>query len=202
MCYHCATNPSIHHCCHRVAAISSPLSHHGVTFTVTSSWFRRCHYNVAFIVTLLQCRCRSRVIVVPSLSHCCSFVVAIMVSPSSLHCCGFVVAVVVSPSHLSRFCCHCCGVAFVSVAVLSSLSRCCLRHRIVTVSSSSRCCLHRRIVVVLSSRFHRRHRRVAFIVTLSWCSLPFIITVVVSPLSLHRHGVVIVVLLSLLQCHF
>src|SRR6267142_1169876 len=131
MCYHCATNPSIHHRCCRIAAILSPLSHHGVTFTVTSSQFRHCHCNVAFIIALLQCRCHSRVVVVPSLSHCRGFVVAIMVSPSSSHCCGFVVAVVVSPLHLSQFRHCCCGVTFVSVAVLSSPSRCCLRCRIV-----------------------------------------------------------------------
>src|SRR6267142_716248 len=118
-------------------------------------------------------RNNSRVIAVPSLSHCRGFVVAIMVSPSSSHCRGFVIAIMVSPSHLSRFCRRCCGVTFVSVAVLSSPSRCCLRRHIVTVSSSSRCCLHRRIVAVSSSRFHRRRRRVAFIVTLSQCSLPF-----------------------------
>src|SRR6267142_2347689 len=117
MCYHCATNPSIHHRCHHVAAVLSPLSHHGVTFTVTSSQFCRCHCNVAFIVALLRCRCRSRIVAVPSLSHCRGFVIAIMVSLLSSHCCGFVVAIVVSPSHLSRFCCRHCGVAFV-VALL------------------------------------------------------------------------------------
>src|SRR6266850_1722592 len=157
MCYHCATNPSIHHCCRHIAAVLSPLSHHGVTFTVTSLRFCRCHCDVAFIVALLRCHCRSRVIAVPSLSHCRGFVIAIMVSPSSSHCCGFVVAVVVSPSHLSRFCHRCCGVAFVSVAVLSSPSRCCLRHHIVTVLLLSWCCLHRCIVAVLLSRFHHRH---------------------------------------------
>src|SRR5882672_4545106 len=117
MCYHCATNPSILHCCCHVAAVSSLLSHHGVTF----------------IVALLRCRCCSCVVVVPSLSHCHGFVIAVMVSPSSSHCCGFVVAIVVSPSHLSQFCRRCCGVAFVSVMVSSSLSWCCLHRRIVTV---------------------------------------------------------------------
>src|SRR6267142_2518187 len=97
MCYHCATNPSIHHCCRCVATISSLLSHHGVTFTVTSSWFHRCHCDVTFIVALLWCRCRSCVVAVPSLSHCRGFVVAVMVSPLSLHCHGFVVAVMVLP---------------------------------------------------------------------------------------------------------
>src|SRR6267142_1108207 len=166
MCYHCATNPSIHHCCCRITAVSSPLSHHGVTFTVMSSQFRRCHCDVTFIITLLRCRCRSRVVAVPSLSHCCGFVVAIMVSPSSSHCRGFVIAVMVSPSHLSQFCRRCCGVAFVLVAVLSSPSWCCLCRRIVMVSSSSRCCLHHCIVAVSSSQFHCRHCGVAFIIAL------------------------------------
>ena len=142
MCYHCATNPSIHHHCHHVAAVSLLLSHHGVTFTVTSLRFRRCHCDVAFIIALLQCHCRSRVIAVPSLSHYRGFVVAVMVSLSSSHCCGFVVAIMVSPSHLSWFRRRCCGVAFVSVAVSSSPSWCCLCRRIVTVLSLSRCCLH------------------------------------------------------------
>src|SRR6267142_324192 len=144
MCYHCATNPSIHHCCRRITAVSSPLSHHGVTFTVMSSQFHRCHCDVAFIITLLRCHCRSCVIAVPSLSHCRGFVVAIMVSPLSSHCRGFVIAVMVLPLHLSRFCHRCYGVAFVSVAVSSLLSWCCLHHRIVTVLSSLWCCLHRR----------------------------------------------------------
>src|SRR6267142_1369680 len=137
MCYHCATNPSIHHCCHRVTAVSSPLSHHGVTFTVMSSRFRRCHCNVAFIIALLQCHCRSCVVAVPSLSHCRGFVVAVMVSLSSSHCHGFVVTVVVSPLHLSRFRHRCYGVAFVSVAVSLSPSWCC---QLRTFSAKSRSC--------------------------------------------------------------
>src|SRR6266850_2160193 len=161
MCYHCATNPSIHHHCCRVTAISSLLSHHGVTFTVTSSRFRCCHCDVTFIVALLQCRCRSHIVAVPSLSHCHGFVVTVMVSPSSSHCCGFVVAVVVSPSHLSWFHHHCCGVTFVSVTVSSSPSWCCLCRCIVTVSLSSQCCLHCRIVAVF----------VAISSSLSWCRL-------------------------------
>src|SRR6267142_2436735 len=151
MCYHCATNPSIHHCCHHVAAVSSPLSHHGVTFTVTSSRFCHCHCNVTFIVALLRCHCHSHVVVVPSLSHCC----------------GFVVTIVVSPSHLSRFHCRCYGVAIVSVAISSLLSQCCLRCCIVMVSSLSQCCLHCCIVAVLSSRFCCHHCGVAFVVALS-----------------------------------
>src|SRR6266850_6129882 len=127
MCYHCATNPSIHHHCRRIATVLSLLSHHGVTFTVTSSRFCRCHCDVAFIVALLQCHCRSCVVAVPSLSHCRGFVVAVMVSLSSSHCHGFVVTVVVSPLHLSRFRHCCCGVTFASVMVSSSLLWCRLR---------------------------------------------------------------------------
>src|SRR6267142_324784 len=207
MCYHCATNPSIHHRCRRVATVSLPLSHYGVTFTVTSSWFRRCHCDVAFIIALLWCRCHSHIVAVPWLSHCCSFVVAVMVSPSSSHCRGFVVAVVVSPSHLLWFCCRCCGVAFMSVMVSLLPSRCCLRRCIVMVSLSSRCCLHCRIVAVSSSQFRRRHYGVAFVVSLSWChhcsrvvAVPllshrcgFIVAVAMSPSSSHCRGV---------HCHF
>src|SRR6267142_5821692 len=127
MCYHCATNPSIHHRCRRVAAVSSPLSHHGVTFTVMLSRFDCCHCNVAFIIALLRCHCRSCVVAVPSLSHCRGFVVAVMVSLSSSHCRSFVVTVVVSPLHLSQFRHCCCGVTFASVMVSSSLLWCRLR---------------------------------------------------------------------------
>src|SRR6266850_2728 len=97
MCYHCATNPSIHHCCRHIAAVLSPLSHHGVTFTVTSLRFCRCHYGVTFVITLLWfCRRRcgvafASVTVLSSLLWCClrvgrGFVVAIAVLPSSSHC--------------------------------------------------------------------------------------------------------------------
>src|SRR6266850_5340199 len=80
MCYHCATNPSIHHHCRCVAAVSLLLSHHGVTFTVTLSRFCHCHCDVAFIIALLRCHCRSCVVAVPSLSHCHGFVVAVIVT--------------------------------------------------------------------------------------------------------------------------
>src|SRR6267142_2219671 len=176
MCYHCATNPSIHHHCHHVAAVSLLLSHHGVTFTVTSLRFRRCHCDVTFIVALLRCHYCSHVIAVPSLSHCCGFVVAVMVSPLSLHCRGFVVTVVVSPSHLSWFCRRCCGVAFVSVVVSSSPLRCCLCRLIVAVLLSPLWCrlriCHGFVVAVVVSPscrlwFHRRRCGVAFVVALS-----------------------------------
>src|SRR6267142_1818979 len=168
MCYHCATNPSIHHRCCCITTVSSPLSHHGVTFTVTLSWFRCCHCDVAFIVALLQCHCRSRVVVVPSLSHCRGFVVTIMVSLSSSHCRGFVIAIVVSPSCLSRFRRRRRGVAFVV-----TLSRFHHRHSVAFIvavlPSLLWCCLHCCIVMVSSSRFRRRHCGVAFVVALSRC---------------------------------
>src|SRR6266850_1554690 len=152
MCYHCATNPSIHHHCCHITTVSSLLSHHGVTFTVTLSQFRHCHCDVAFIVTLLRCCCRSRVVAVPSLLHCRGFVVAVMVSPSSSHCHGFVVVAVLPLSSHCR-----------SVVVTVSLSPlwCRLRRRIVAVSSSqSHCC---GAFAVTSLRFHCRRRRVTFI---------------------------------------
>src|SRR6266850_2283069 len=98
MCYHCATNPSILHCCCHVAAVSSLLSHHGVTFTVTLSQFRHCHCDVAFIVALLRCRCCSCVVVVPSLSHCCGVVITVSSSPLWCHLCRHIVAVSSSQS--------------------------------------------------------------------------------------------------------
>src|SRR6266850_1214524 len=98
--------------------------------------FKSCcfHCDVAFIVALLWCRCHSRVVVVPSLSHCC----------------GFVVAVVVSPSHLSWFCHRRCGVTFVIasswccrcgfvVAVAVSLSLSHRRHLVVSLLQSCHC---------------------------------------------------------------
>src|SRR6266850_1844177 len=55
MCYRCATNPSIHHHCRHIAAMSSPLSSHCRSFVITVvvlpsrlSWFRHCCYGVAF----------------------------------------------------------------------------------------------------------------------------------------------------------
>src|SRR6266850_217112 len=52
MCYSCATNPSIHHHCRCIVAMSLLLSHHGVAFAVALLWFHcRCH-GVAFIVAL------------------------------------------------------------------------------------------------------------------------------------------------------
>src|SRR6267142_1941335 len=96
MCYSCATNPSIHHHCRCIVAMSLLLSHHGVAFAVALSWFH-CHcHGVAFIVALSQfchhCRGVTFVsVMVSSLLLRCrlhighSFIVAIMVSPSSSH---------------------------------------------------------------------------------------------------------------------
>src|SRR6266850_1893400 len=120
MCYHCATNPSIHHRCHCVAAVSSPLSHHGVTFVITLSRFCHRRHSVTF----------ASVTVLSSLLWCClrvghGFVVAVAVLPLSSHCHGFVVVVVLPSSS------HCHG-----VIVMVSLSPlwCHLHRRIVAVS--------------------------------------------------------------------
>src|SRR6266850_5434683 len=128
MCYCCATNPSIHHHCHCVAAVLLLLSHHGGVFVI---------------------------MVLPLLLHHCSFIVAIAVSSSSLHHCGFVIAVTVSPLCQLWFChCH-CGVTFASVVVLSLPSQCCLCCHIVTVLSLQ---LHRcGAFAVTLSQFHCRH---------------------------------------------
>src|SRR6267142_2276555 len=126
MCYHCATNPSIHHHHRCIAAVSSPLSHHGVAFAVASLRFRRRHCGVTFtsvMVSLSPSWCRLRV--------GRGFIVTVVVLPSLSHCHGFIV-----------------------VVVLPSLSHC--RGVVVTVSLSPlRCHLHHRIVTVLSSQSHR-----------------------------------------------
>src|SRR6267142_3392241 len=112
MCYSCATNPSIHHHCRCIVAMSLLLSHHGVAFAVALLWFHcRCH-GVAFIVALSR------------FCHHCRGVtfVSVMVSllPSWCHLCighGFLIAVVVLPSHWSQF--HRChhGVAFIVTSI-------------------------------------------------------------------------------------
>src|SRR6266850_2143117 len=132
MCYHCATNPSIHHHCRCVAAISSLLSHHGVTFTVTSSWFRRCHCDVTFIVALSWCHCCCRgvtfmlVMVSSSPSRCCLCRHIVMVLSLSW-CCLHHRIVAVSSSWF--YCRHC------SVAFIVALSRCCRCSHVVVVPS-------------------------------------------------------------------
>src|SRR6267142_2017449 len=121
MCYHCATNPSIHHhhcCCCSVA------------FIITLLWFCCCCHGVAFM----------SVMVLSSLSQC-----HLCVSH------GFIVAVAVSPSHQSQFCCCHHGVAFVVaslqchlchhiIAVLPSSLHCCGFIIIAVLPSSLHCC--------------------------------------------------------------
>src|SRR6267142_2747220 len=115
----------------------------------TSRWlqFCHCHHGVAFIVASLRCHYHSCIVVVPLLSHCHGFVVAIVVSPLSLHRHSFIIAVV----SLWCLCCH-------IVAVLSLPLQCRLHHRIVIVfvaisSSPLWCCLCRCFVTVLSFLF-------------------------------------------------
>src|SRR6267142_1235366 len=199
MCYHCATNPSIHHHCCHITTVSSLLSHHGVTFTVTLSQFRHCHCDVAFIVTLLRCCCRSRVVAVPSLLHCRGFVVAVMVSPSSSHCRGFVIAVVVSPSHLSRFCCHHRGVAFVI-----ALSWFCCRRGVAFIVALSQCRRHGFVVAIVVSPSSSHCCSVVIAVALlRWlCCHIIAVSLSPSPCHLHHHIVTVFVAISssLLWC--
>src|SRR6266850_1741741 len=122
MCYHCATNPSIHHYRRCVAAMSSPLSHHGVAFAVASSQFCCCCRSVTFVLVAVsslpsRCRLRHRIVMVSSSHwswfHChyhgVAFIVtlsrfhrrhgvAFIVALSWCHCHGFIVAIAVSPS--------------------------------------------------------------------------------------------------------
>src|SRR6267142_2966410 len=128
MCYHCATNPSIHHHHRHVAAMLSPLSHHGVAFTLVavSSLPSQCrlHHHIVAVLSSPSCRCSAFAVTLSWFHHphrSVAFVVAlsqfhchhhgvafVFVTVSSLlsqcHLCvgrGFVVAVVVSPSHWS-----------------------------------------------------------------------------------------------------
>src|SRR6266850_3243530 len=119
MCYHCATNPSIHHrhhrhryiitmlsssssCCGHVVATVTLwwcLCHHGVAFTVASSWFHHCD-GIAVSPLLLVvvsslpswCHHCSCVIVVPLLSHHHSFII-VTVLPLLSHCRSVIVMV-------------------------------------------------------------------------------------------------------------
>src|SRR6266850_1495443 len=133
MCYCCATNPSIHHHHRHVMAVSSPLSHHGVTFT-----------SVAVSSLSSRCRLHHHIVTVSSsqLRHCGAFAVALLwfrhrhcgvaFIVALLRCCchSFIIAIVVLPSRQSQFR-HCHrGVAF----IIASLQ--CRRHsRIVAVPS-------------------------------------------------------------------
>src|SRR6266850_2204789 len=170
MCYHCATNPSIHHHCHHIAAVSLPLSHRSVAFIITLLWFHCCHCGVTFVfvmVSLLPSQCCLHVgrhfivaiAVSPSCQsqfRCChrsvTFVVAlsqchhrscIIVVPLLSHHRSFIVAVAVLPS--SSHCCH-----FVIAVVVSPSHLSLFRHHrhsvafasVAVLSSLSRCCLH------------------------------------------------------------
>src|SRR6267142_1723626 len=138
MCYHCATNPSIHHHCRRITAISSPLSRHCgfvVAIAMSPSSLHCCGVVVTVVSLRCLCCCIVAVLSSPSWCHLCHRIVVVLSSPSWCRLCicySFVVAVVVSPSCRSRFCRRRRGVAF----------------------------------VVALSRF-RHHRGVAFIVALS-----------------------------------
>src|SRR6267142_4387504 len=134
--------------------------------------------------------------------------------PSSLSShCRRIVTAVTSWCHLH---CH--------VVVVSSLPlRCRLHRRIVAVSlSQSHCCgaftvalsrfcrrCHSVTFVIALSQFCHRRRGVAFAsvtvsLSLLWCCLrvgrSFIVAVVVLPLSLHCHGVIVMVSSSPLWC--
>src|SRR6266850_1012863 len=172
MCYRCATNPSIHHHRCHIVAVSSLLSHHGVTFAVALSWFHHCHGGVTFasVAVLLlpsQCHLYCRIIMVSSSQlHCCGagFVVAVTVSPSLSHCHGFVVAVAMSPSCWLWF--HHC---------------------------------HHGVAFVVASSWCHRCSHIVMVPSLSHCR-GFVITIVVSPSSSHHHSFIVAV--SLLQsCH-
>src|SRR6267142_2699002 len=180
MCYHCATNPSIHHHHHHVAAVSSLLSHHGVAFTLVAVLslpsqcrLRRCIITVS---SSQSHRCGAFAVALSQFCHRCysvAFVIALLrfrrrrrgvtfmsvtVSSLPLQChlhvgCSFVIAIAVSPSHQSQFCQCCRGVAFTSVAVSSLPLWCRLRCCIVAVLSlqSRRC----GAFAVASSQFRR-----------------------------------------------
>src|SRR6266850_161231 len=181
MCYCCATNPSIHHHCCRVLAMSLPLSHHGVAFTIALLQFHHHCHSVAFIIALSQFRCCHHGVTFASvavllsplwchLHHC-----IIAVSLSQLHhCCAFAVALLQ---------CLCCRI----IVVLSSPSQCHLRHHIIVVFvtillSPSQCHLHCHIVTVSPSSSHCRG--VTFIITLSWCLCCDVVIIVITSSSL------------------
>src|SRR6266850_2314565 len=167
MCYHCATNPSILHCCCHVAAVSllqlrrcgaftvtlSRFCHrrHGVTFVIALLWFCRRHRGVAFtsvtvLSSLLWCLC-CRIVVVslsPLLCHLHRHIVAVFVAISSSPSWCRLRRCIVTVS-LLWFCCRCCGVTF---TVASSSPR----SVIVAVTSLRGCgcgCGHGHIMVVV-----------------------------------------------------
>src|SRR6267142_2760429 len=91
-------------CCCGVAFIVTLLQchHHGFIIAIVvspscQSRFCCCHYGVTFVIALSWCHRHSRVVVVPSLSHHCSFVVAVSLSP-----CGVIVAFTLLCGHMLR----------------------------------------------------------------------------------------------------
>src|SRR6266850_175031 len=179
MCYRCATNPSIHHHHRHIVAMSSPLSHHGVAFTLVT---------VSSLPSWCRLRCCIIAVSLSQLCRCGAFAVA---SSRFRHrCCGVAFVVALLPFHHRHR-----GVAFMSVVVSSLPLRCHLRHRILAVlllqlcccgafavaSSWFRHCRHGVAFIVASSRFHHRCS-VAFIIALSRCRCHgFVVTIAVSP---------------------
>src|SRR6267142_4098201 len=163
MCYHCATNPSIHHRRCHIMAMLLPLSHYGVTFAVALSQFYCCIvavlslHHCSFVIALLQfCRC---IIALLQFHHC---IVVVLL----LHHCGFVIAIVVSPLHWSWFCCCHHGVTF----VITSSWYCHHSHIIVVPLLLHHCGF---VVAVAMSPSSSHHHGVVITVSSSpsWCHL-------------------------------
>src|SRR6267142_1359755 len=166
--------------CYRCA--TNPFIHcHCCIITMLSSSLLHCGH---VIVTLQPCHCR---IAAMSLSHCGHVIAAVMWWWCLCHC-GVAFTVALSQFH------HHNGIVVspsLSVAVLSLPLRCHLRHCIIVVLLLLWCCLRCCIVAVLSSP--------------SPCCLcishSFVVAIMVSPSSLHRHSVVVAVaLLWCLRC--
>src|SRR6266850_1969799 len=215
MCYHCATNPSIHHHCHHVMAMLLLLSHHGVAFmsvavlslpSVSPSLLHCC--GVIVTVVSLWCLCCHIVTVslLPSQCHLHHHIVAILSLPSwcRLHIChSFVVTIVVSPSCWSPFHCCCRGVTFTSVTVLS-LPLWCHLHvgcsfviAIVVLPSSSHHC---GVVVTVASLWFLFCHIVAVSLSPSWCCLRRHIVTVSSLSRYCLHHCIVTVSSSQFRC--
>src|SRR6266850_243807 len=137
MCYHCATNPSIHHrhchCCivaliaivllsslshHPCVALSLcriiPVSRHRYCHIVVSWLCHRSRHIITFVVTSSRCR---GVIFIIALSHCwCCHIVGVVTLSVLSHCqCCHIVSVVMSLVLSHCWCCHVVGVVTLSV---------------------------------------------------------------------------------------
>src|SRR6266850_178950 len=121
MCYHCATNPSILHCCCHVAAVSLLQLRRCGAFTVTLSRFCHRRHGVTFVIALLWFCRRHRGVAFTSVTVLSSLLCC-------LHC--HIVAVL-----SSRFRHRHCGVTFVV-----TLSQCRRRSRVVVVPLLSHRC--------------------------------------------------------------